>query len=323
MTTPVTRGAAGARLRQQRWAIPRAAAPSTFLPLDRRLCGIYTLEFADGERYVGQTVNLLSRLGHHQRTWGDIVAVGFVECAQPELDALERRMITDTERTHVVRNKMFAKMPGGEAALDLVVDSEDQHAWLNGVAPTYPADERMQAAQRRQRTRRQADMLAAHPRYGEILADLTAYIELVIPWPSVTGGLYWGVTAMPSTSRSKERRRLFTLNAPRVELLYMLEFPQQGQIVSSINLAPGHLSRRDHRNWWVRTHDSYRSYGITDSIELELGQMRELLSSPTVLTGARQMALGLMRRGRSSFAKFHSDDLLDAVLIEMSGSTGA
>lgn len=94
----------------------------------------------------------------------------------------------------------------------------------------------MLAAERRARTRKQADALASHPRYQEILEDLTAYIELVIPW-------------------------------------------------------------------------------TTDSIDLELGQMRELLSSPTVLKGARQMALGLMRRGRSNFAKFHSDDLLDAILV--------
>lgn len=126
MNTPIL--SPSAPLRQQRWVLSHDAAPSTYLPLDRPLCGIYTLEFADGERYVGQTVNLLARLDSHRRTWADIVAVGFIECAPSELDELERRMITDAERSFVVRNKMIAKMPGGEVALDLVVDSEDQHA---------------------------------------------------------------------------------------------------------------------------------------------------------------------------------------------------
>lgn len=48
--------------------------------------------------------------------------------------------------------------------------------------------------------------------------------------------------------------------------------------------------------------------------------MGELYEMPTVLAAARSMALGLMRRGPSNFAKFHSDDLLDDVLLQRSSS---
>ena len=43
--------------------------------------------------------------------------------------------------------------------------------------------------------------------------------------------------------------------------------------------------------------------------------MAEVLSRPSIRAAARAMALGLMRRGPSNFAKFHSDALLDEVLL--------
>lgn len=52
--------------RQRRWDVANDVAPSIYFGLDRKLCGIYTLEFADGQRYVGQTVDLTSRIAAHR-----------------------------------------------------------------------------------------------------------------------------------------------------------------------------------------------------------------------------------------------------------------
>ncbi len=140
--------------RQYRWEVTNDVAPSVYFGLDRKLCGIYTLEFAGGERYVGQTVDLASRLASHRRTWQDIVAVAFFECAADELNQLERTLITQTERSFPVRNKAFTRMPSGDAEIDLVVDRQQQAEWLDGVQPAYPLDERTRAADRRRRTRK-------------------------------------------------------------------------------------------------------------------------------------------------------------------------
>lgn len=91
--------------RQRRWEVANDVAPSVYFGLDRKLCGIYTLEFENGEHYVGQTIDLVSRLSSHRRRWDDIVAVSFVECGPEELDSLERAMISDAERGHIVRNR--------------------------------------------------------------------------------------------------------------------------------------------------------------------------------------------------------------------------
>lgn len=302
-------------LHQRRWNVSHDVAPSVYFGLDRKLCGIYTLEFADGERYVGQTVDLTSRLASHRRRWPDIVAVAFIECGREELDDLERSMITDSERGFVLRNKMLTMMPGGDAPIDLVVDRQQQAEWLTGVQPAYPLDERTRAAERRRRTRPKADQLAAHPAFPLALRDLTAYIDGVIPWPSVTGGLYWGVSAMPGTSRTAGMRRLYTVNAHNVELVYCFHSTAEDDTWVRVNTAPGIITARDRRGLEIDRHAHYRSYGKCDAITVDGGAVAELLERPSVLLAARTMALGLMRRGPSAFAKFHVDDLLDAVLV--------
>lgn len=300
--------------RQRRWEVDNAVAPSVCFGLDRKLCGIYTLEFAAGERYVGQTVDLASRLAAHRRRWDDIIAVSFIECGPEELNTLERTMITEAERSFVVRNRAFTNMPGGEAELDLVVDVQEQAEWLSGVQPAYPLDARTLAAERRQRTRPKFEQLAALGHFPEVLADLSTYIHAVIPWPSTTGGLYWGVSAMPGTARTKERRRYFTVNAHNVELLFMHHFSDDSTTESVLNVDGTKLSRADRRELYI-TEGYYRSYPDAEALYVPLGAMPELYERPTVLAAARSMALGLMRRGPSNFAKFHSDDLLDEVLL--------
>lgn len=300
--------------RQRRWDVANDVAPSVYFGLDRRLCGIYTLEFGNGERYVGQTIDLVSRLSSHRRRWDDIVAVSFVECGVEELNDLERAMISDAERRHVVRNRAFTKMPGGPSELDFVIDVQHQAEWLDGVQPAYPLDERTRAAERRQRTRKKFEEMRSHPRYDRALVELTTYVNAVIPWPSTTGGLYWGVSAMPGTARTPERRRLFTLNAHNVELLFMQHHKSSGRSESILNVDSKRLRPTDQRKFDIAP-GGYRSYPDAASIVVPLGSMERTLKHPSVLAAARSMALGLMRRGPSNFAKFHSDNLLDEVLL--------
>lgn len=119
---------------------------------------------------------------------------------------------------------------------------------------------------------------------------------------------------MPGTSRSAGRRRLFTVNAHNVELLFMLHFVHDDETVSVLNVDATDLRPGDYRTFAIAP-ARYRSYGDAESIEIPLGAMAHTLERPSVRAAARKMALGLMRRGPSNFAKFHSDDLLDEVLL--------
>jgi hypothetical protein len=304
-------------MKQLHWDVPRDAAPTTFLPLDRTLCGVYTLHFANGERYVGQTVNLANRVATHLRRWDDITQLDFIEVGPEQLDDLERRMITQTEHEYVVRNRALTNMPGGTVPLDLVVDAQEQGEWLEGVLTAYPDDRRTREAERRIRTQPKFTQFEAFGRSKEVLQDLSLYIAEVIPWPSVTGGLFWGVSAMPGTSKRKGFRRLFTVNAHNVELFWMHDDAQEKDPWAILNVHRGDVTPADRRNFQIEDSDSYRSYPEVSHVFLGLGEIDAFLDSPSLVRAARTMALDLMRRGPSNFAKFHCDALLDQVLMQM------
>ncbi|MDN8980644.1 hypothetical protein Q0P29_14120, partial [Staphylococcus aureus] len=81
----------------------------------------------------------------------------------------------------------------------------------------------------------------------------------VIPWPSTTGGLYWGVSAMPGTGCTQVRQRYLTVNAHNVELLFMLHFSDDDTPESVLNVDGKKLSKADRRELYI-TEGSYRSY---------------------------------------------------------------
>jgi hypothetical protein len=268
---------------------------------------------------VGQTVSLTNRLATHLRHWDDIVSLDFIEAPRHELNDLERRMISETERDHVVRNRALTNMPGGPVPLDLVVDVQQQREWLNGVLDSYPDDTRTMEAARRLRTQRKFEKLMALPQFGAVLADLATYVSRVIPWPSVTAGQFWAVSALPSTNRSRGFPRLLTVNAHNVELFWIHDGIEPW---ATLNVSRSKVTRADRRSFKIDDTSNYRSYAEASSIALAPGEIRAALDSPSLLNAAREMALGLMRRGPSTYAKFHCDALLDHVLARMSRHEG-
>jgi hypothetical protein len=57
------------------------------LPAGMARSGIYLLEFANGDRYLGQSRDLVLRIGGHRRTWNDITSLGVLPVAESDLDA--------------------------------------------------------------------------------------------------------------------------------------------------------------------------------------------------------------------------------------------
>ena len=93
-----------------RWVLDDATALAAILEPDRPRMGIYILEFSDGERYVGQTVDLLSRFASHRRRWpGEIVAVSFLPAERERLNQIERDVIS--RATSIWSASLCARMP--------------------------------------------------------------------------------------------------------------------------------------------------------------------------------------------------------------------
>lgn len=310
-------------LRFRQWDTPVGLAASALFE-EHLACGIYVLVFANGEEYVGQTVNFPNRFSTHRRRWSDIASVRFAEVLRDDLDQAERAVIRQRVSAGIcLRNLTLLAQPFGPSPLDLVVDREVQAAWLAADAQDEPVEideQRTRVAQRRIQTRSRHDELRAHPRYGDVLESVAEYVAHVIPWPHETEGMQWTLTAFPSTSRSRDHRRLATLSIQNVEVLVLAEGrepdgdwePYTFMNAAILPTVPSELAHL------VSEVDGYHSAGIVHQFNVAgLDIVGELLSFPEVRLAARALALGQLRKGRSVFSRFHNDAFTDEVFVRI------
>lgn len=311
---PVER-ASGDRLHFRHYALPAAVSLSAVLSAESPRCGIYVLHFDDGQRYVGQARNVLTRFADHRRHWGDrIVGIDFAPAEPDQLDDLERRTIQHHERQEIgLYNSALVGMPMGAGPLDLVVDRVEQERWLYGPAEAdYDLSERLSLAVSRPRSGAKFRELASREDYQSIRAVLFLYLMEVVPWPHETERRFWSITSMPSTGRSRDQRRLSAISVNNVETLVIGEvLDEEGWFVRGfINVAPGLADP----GVWTSVRASYRTVGDVDRIYFAgRDGLLDLLEKPDVLDAARRIALGLMRKGRGMMAKYHDDSLADDV----------
>lgn len=93
----------------------------------RERCGIYVLGFANGERYVGQAVDVVRRFSQHRKNHGDITHMSFRQVEKAELNEVERHCIHTLEAQGLrLRNISHMSVVQGERDLDLVIAPEEQ-----------------------------------------------------------------------------------------------------------------------------------------------------------------------------------------------------
>ncbi|MDG4800278.1 GIY-YIG nuclease family protein [Micromonospora sp. WMMD980] len=106
------------------------------LPKAHGRCGVYELTFADGERYVGQAVDVVTRFCAHRRTWSDIVELAFRRVSRTHLDEVERAQIRRREAAGVrLRNVVHTMGRLGASELDVLLPPAEQQRWLVGHGP--------------------------------------------------------------------------------------------------------------------------------------------------------------------------------------------
>ena len=311
------------------WSItPGTSLSIHFKPGEPR-CGIYILEFANAERYVGKSRDVVRRFADHSRHHPDIVAVQFHAVPVERLDEAERQMVQNQrDAGHHLRNIDLISHTWGASVLDAVIDQEVQASWANGEPQTHPDDLRMLMAKRRRSTAAKYRKLKEVPSFDDVFADVRTYVDRVLPWPSTTDGRFWTVSAMPSTNRTREEQRLVTVNCGRVETFVVIEDRSTHEAVWFINLEHGVLKKRDlpmELRDCFYSHDGYRSAGRVDVISGGLaGSLADWFDDiPQLEVAARQLAVNLMRKGPSWYARHHCDDLVDDVLLALEEETEA
>lgn len=69
--------------------------------------------------------------------------------------------------------------------------------------------------------------LAERPDYPQIRNQLVRFVHATIPSPLQTAGMLWTLTALPSTVKTTDHRRLFTLNVNNVEALFVAKYDME------------------------------------------------------------------------------------------------
>lgn len=294
-------------------------------------CGIYVLDFDDGEQYVGQSNDVVTRFASHRRRWADISQLHWHTCARTTLDEVEQGVIAGKLRAGVMlRNIKYARGPLGVSPLDTVVTPDDQLAWINGDEPFKGTD-----------TERQIDralQLKKRPSYEKLQKDrrmfaitvlaLNAFVNFTIPRPAATERKFWVLSAMPTTNRSKGHHRLATLSINKVEVFWLFSTEHESEKVfwGQMQLSKSLLTER------LGTTDFASAIGVDpDSVHFEEADYEtsggdglvvrffdlswfELLQNEAVVEAARSFNLMLLRKGTSPLGHHHNYDLAECAL---------
>jgi predicted GIY-YIG superfamily endonuclease len=136
--------------------VSRLLSVAHLFPRSQSRCGVYILHFANGDRYVGLTRNVVGRFGAHRKRWGDISTLQFARQPAARLDSVEQELIHSEQKKAKIRNVTHALASGlVESAqdVDLVITPDERHAWLNHDVQVSDTDERVDNHGTQPRTR--------------------------------------------------------------------------------------------------------------------------------------------------------------------------
>lgn len=319
---------------------------SSFAPfVQGRSSGIYIFEFANGQRYVGQTVNFVGRFNSHIRrsdhheAWDDITRLMIMDADRDDLNELEFQIIAwQKEEGYSLRNKVFNFGFEGPSQLDEDIPIIEQLHWANGDSDYDIADIRHaadrpiagptklhQSPEGKQAWMGETTNDESWPTVANAAcADLGAVIARAIPEAVELESIYWTVSDYPNTVGG----RLATLNVGAVEVLYLPRQPLElirGEDervhihCSFLNMSAGTLISDDAvaEHWrnaspliygFIRQ-ATYR-IGPVDNVAIPTGLIGQALDYPEILQGVREFCLNLMRSNQSGlFRRWHSREL--------------
>ncbi|TDX77568.1 hypothetical protein EDF35_3084 [Rathayibacter sp. PhB151] len=198
-----------------RYDMSEAGSAATIFTDRTLLCGIYVLEFDNGQRYVGQTRNIVSRYATHRRHHGDVIALNFASCRQADLDHYEVLEIRRQEASHRLRNLALTGWPGGEDVLGVTVEEG------KSILLPWEREKRGRIGEEGASTLPARFWeLARRSDYDEMSTVLARYVAETIADPFGTQFALWTVSALPATKRTKTRRRLLTLSCGILETVF-------------------------------------------------------------------------------------------------------
>ena len=287
------------------------------LPAGVPRAGAYRVDFTTDECYLGQTENIVLRLGSHRRTWDDMRAIAF----WPKLDCTD---VSDLPLAGPLRaarpgpplRKVDIDAPNIDPVLDRMQWADDS---LLGRPDARPAERPDQ----RERTRPLFDRLSGHPDFERIVSLVARYLDLFVPAPASTEVANWVITSLPSTARTRLWHRLICLSINNVEALTIGEqfdgesWTTLGFMTAnpSESLPDALLTQSAQARGVFAAPAWYKTVGPVYQIGFDnLDGLEAALEVEEMLDLVGAMAMRLMRRGRGLYGRFHDYNLADCVL---------
>lgn len=327
-----------------RWEL---SDPGTIAPIfsNRGRRGIYVLEFQDGSRYVGQSVDVVFRYITHRRGsshhpgWEDVTAIRFQEIPEGDLNEPERAEIRRQQAENIpLRNRRFELHSVSPSPLDKLIRIEEQRHWSSGDPEACRSD--FEALELRQRIRwgkfkNQAKKRKQMETYEKVRRDLAYALQNLIPNAIGTEARHWTLSDYPQTKSG----RFATLNTGVIEFL---AYPQitleqhfsspgtekflkgfEGSYAGFLNLFLPQSPLKENEQSLSHTKKGipmiFRNHDYpllsTEALFFPIGHLGEILDEDEdLLLDARDFALSMMKsRNSNLFRRFHSRDLTDDV----------
>lgn len=300
-----------------------------------RYAGFYLLAFDDNTYYVGESVNLRSRMGGHNTAWGEeITTVRFLRqnLSKQQLRAQEKKLIHQLNAIipEGCRSKTHASVTAGVDALDEFLTEDEQKSWLkNPRAFNNNDDATLKAMSAAQETKystnfRKFSKLETAP---QLTTALRSYLENCIPAPRRTEFQSWNVSA-----NTYNGQRAFCVSVGKMEVCVGFPngtgfivvrrtpiFPTPPNRRFAFLKAPAERAfARRHRDVDLDTERTYDDAG-EDQITLRARTPQAftaLLTDPQVLHAGAALAYAVTKKHPSTYARYHCPQLVEHVYSE-------
>lgn len=335
-------------IRYKQWKVSSVDSLAPIIPEDKRR-GIYVLDFANGDRYVGMATDVVSRFSthvhgsSHHEGWDDIVMVSFRHLSEGDLRVEEQAEIDrQVSQQTPLRNRTGVLNSVSTSPMDDVVSIDEQEHWSLGDIGASSSDFDALVLPDSPRTSKLRKTTSSAI-YNAVLDDLSFAIEHLIPAALETEGQYWTLSDCPSTAGG----RFATLNTGVLEFLV---FPKQavagqpglnepktfepGAQLGFFNVvaSPQDLETYDPEATYFNAGPGQppivfylAEYSVTPVIHTvyQVGQLKSVISHyPGFLEETREFTLALMRYRRSGlFQRWHSRELTDEVYRRIKGKS--
>jgi hypothetical protein len=304
------------------------------MPKDR--CGIYVLHFANGEHYIGQSIDVVRRYSDHRKNHSDINHISFRKLPQLALNDEEKFLIAILQSQCVLRNIKLTVYPYGDTDFDQVMNEQDQERWLSDFSFVDLAGDRLVNDKLRRRHAAKFAKLMKNPFADDVILATRAYVQVCIPAIKRSEITFWEVSCFPSNYRELAARLNINWQTAfdacidpegKYEALYVIYITRtlatealgislkpleryEQRLVKTIYFRDGHKTD-------VHISKSSLTTGGQDQVYLEVRGIKNilrLLADPQFIYGIRSFNLNLIRRGVCPWAESHCLDLADKLI---------